>query len=163
MFKFLIGLLIFGALVAIWVTIIRPVLRSEPWAEPFFLAIEPFELWVYKKSETILWARFKMLIGVILTTLTQIGAIDITPLMPFVPDEWEPLVRFGWNLLPMLITILGMIDERMRNDTTKPIELVALTEKEKEKPAVAEAITAAEVTKVEAVAAVEVEKIKDAA
>lgn len=161
MLKFLITLLVITALIAIWVTIVRPWLRQKPSAQPFFAAIEPVELWLYKKSETILWARFKMLVGVVLTTLTQIQVIDITPLMPFVPSGYEQLVKFGWNMIPMLITVLGIIDESLRNDTTQPIETVALTEADKAKPEVAVAIAKLDEAKVEAVAVVKSEEAKE--
>jgi hypothetical protein len=155
MFAFTVGLLVLGSLITIWVTIARPILLCYEWAKPFFLAIEPFELWVYKKSETILWARFKVFIGLLLTTLTQAQVIDITPLMPLVPDAWEPTIKILWGMLPMFISFLGLVDEKLRNDTTKPIELVALPEAKKEIPEVKAILEAAQETKEAAVAVAE--------
>lgn len=150
-FTVLVSLLVLASLIAIWVTIARPILLCYDWAKPFFLAIEPFELWVYKKSETILWARFKVFVGLLLTILTQSQAIDITPLMPLVPDAWEPTVKILWGMIPMVISVLGLIDEKLRYDTTKPIEVVALPEAKKEIPEVKAILEAAQETKEAAV------------
>lgn len=131
----------------------RAWLKSKPWAKGFFAAIEPIEIALFKKSETILFARLKMLVGATLTILTFIGSIDITPLMPFVPDQYEEIVRALFNLLPLTITLVGLADQSLRNTTTKPIELVAIPEKDIT-PRVAEAIAMADSTKDEAVAVV---------
>ena len=130
----------------------REWLKSKEWSQGFFAWIEPVEIALYKKSHTILIARLKMLSGVILTTLTQIGAIDLTPIMPFVPDKYEPYVRAAFNLLPLVLTLMGAVDEKLRNATTKPIELVAIPEKTvAENPELAAVIEVAEIAKAEAV------------
>lgn len=131
----------------------RDWLKRQPWAAGFFALVEPVELLLFKKSETILFARSLTVLGGILTFLTQLGQIDITPLMPFVPEKYHGLVQFGWNLLPLTITGLGMIVERLRNQTTKPLELVAVPEAATP-PEVKEAIEIAEIAKVQAVEAV---------
>lgn len=150
------------AAVVIWCVVIRPWLRTQAWAAPFFKWIEPIELTIYKKSETILLARFKVLVGLLLTGMTQLGVIDITPLLPLVPDAYDKYVIVAWNMLPMVISFLGMIDEKLRNDTTQPIEMVAVANKDMT-PAVVEAIAVADIAKVEAVTAVEIAKIQGAA
>jgi Na+/proline symporter len=124
--KFLIGLAIVSVLFAIYVVWGRPWMRKAPWAQPFFAWIEPIEVALWWKSETVLKARAKMLLGLVLTLLTQIGTLDITPLMPLVPDQYEPMVTFAFNLLPMILTLGGWVDEKLRKDTTKPLEVVAL-------------------------------------
>jgi hypothetical protein len=106
----------------------REWLKSKPWAQGFFAAIEPIEILVFKKSETILFARLKMLTGLLLMILSQVGTIDLTPIMPFVPEQYLPYLRAVFNLLPLIITAVGWMDERLRNQTTKPIELVAVPE-----------------------------------
>lgn len=142
------------ALLLLWYAVQgREWLKAKPWAQGFFAWIEPIEIALYKKSETILWARLKIVIGVLLTVLTYLGTIDLSPLMPFVPDEYEVYVRAAFNLLPLSISLLGMIDERLRNATTQPIEIVAVAEN-KITPKVAEAIAAADNAKADAVAAV---------
>lgn len=150
--KFLIVLALL-ALVLTWYAIWgRDWLKGKSWTQGFFEWIEPFEIALFKKSQTILFARLKMLSGVVLMALTQLGTIDLTPIMPFVPDKYEAIVRVAFNLLPLTLTLMGAIDEKLRNSVSKPLELVAVAEKDVT-PA---AIAAAEAT------AVAVETVKDA-
>lgn len=134
----------------------RAWLKSKPWAAGFFAWIEPIEITLYKKSETILLARLKMLIGVLLTVLTYLGTIDLTPLMPFVPDEWEPLLKSLFNLIPLTLSLLGLIDEKLRNQTTAPVEIVAAPEAKLSTEA-KEAIAVADLAKQQAVTAIKQE------
>ena len=153
--KILIGLAVICALIALWVVVLRPWLKKQAFAAGFFAWIEPFEIALYKKSETILWARTKVVIGVALTALTQAGMIDVTPFLPLVPEHYQGLVQVAFGLLPMIISAIGMVDERLRNVTTKPIEVVAA-------PAAASATIAANVaveqTNAQAVATIEAAK-----
>lgn len=136
----------------------RDWLKRQPWAAGFFAMVEPWEIFLYKKSETILCARLLSVLGGLLTVLAQLGQVDITPLMPLVPDRWEPYVHVVWNLLPLTITGLGMIVEKLRNSTTLPLEVVAVPEKViAENPKVAEAVARVEEVKAEAVAVVKEE------
>lgn len=123
--KLLIAILIFVSVLAVYVLWGRQWLKQQTWAQGFFAAIEPVEILLWSKSETILWARAKQLTGLLLTWLTFTGTIDLTPLMPFIPDQYEWYVTSAFNLLPMLITVVGSIDVKLRQDTTKPIEQVA--------------------------------------
>lgn len=144
-----------AALVTIWYAAYgRPWLKSKPWAAGFFAWIEPIELVLFKNSETILFARFKMLLGIVLTLLTQLGSIDLTPIMPYIPEVHRGLFQFALNLMPLGLTLVGMMDERLRNGTTKPLELVAIPSTAVLPPAVEQAIAVAEQAKVEAVAEV---------
>ncbi len=157
--NWLIGITIVTVLVAIFVVFIRPGMRNNPRFATFFQWIEPVEIAGWRKSETLLWARMKMVIGVLLTMLMQLGTIDITPLLPLISEDYQFYVAVVWNLLPMAITAVGWVDERLRYDTTKPIELVSVTDREtRDNPAVAEAVHAAEVVKHEAVAVVNAAK-----
>jgi len=131
----------------------RAWLKAQPWAKGFFECIEPIEIMLYKKSETILLARAKVLTGILLTVLTYLGTIDLTPLMPFVPDQYEGTVHAIFNLIPLSISLLGLLDEKLRNQTTQPIEITAAPEKAMPSQ-VKEAIAMADATKAEAVAAV---------
>jgi hypothetical protein len=101
-------------------------LKTQPWAAKFLAWFEPAAITLWRKSETIFFARLKMLTGILLMVLAQLGTLDLTPLMPFVPDQYEPLLKMAFNMLPLLLTVLGAIDERLRNTTSKPIEIVAL-------------------------------------
>lgn len=124
--KWVIGITIFTVLLAAYVVAIRPMMQKTAWGQAFLAKIEPIERMLWWKSETILWARFKIAIGLLLTLLTQAGQIDIMPLMPFIPDQYEGFIKFLWNMLPLAITLIGWTDERLRKDTTKPLEVVAM-------------------------------------
>src|SRR6188768_2431154 len=122
----------------------REWLKTKSWAQGFFEFIEPIEIFIYKKSETILVARSLQGLGAILTVLTWIGSIDITPIMPLVPEKYQPYVHAGMSFLPLVLNGLGAIVERLRNQTTKPIELVAVPDKVvAETPALAKAVAVA--------------------
>lgn len=144
-----------AALIAVYAVWLRPWLRKKTWAQGFMLAIEPYEITLYRKSETILWARLKQLVGVLLTVLTSVGAIDMAALMPFIPDryQWAPA------LLPLLITVVGAIDEKLRSDVSKPIEVTELPQAKT--PEVAAAVAKADAANVAAVVAVEVAKAEE--
>lgn len=107
----------------------RAWLKAKPWTEAFFAVIEPAEIFLFKKSETILFARMLSGLGVVLTFLTQIGSIDITPLLPFVPSKYAVVVQGAYSCMPLIISFLGVIVEWLRNRTTKPIELIAIPDK----------------------------------
>jgi hypothetical protein len=157
--KTLIVVIIFSALIALYAIWGRDWLKTKPWAAGFFAWVEPIEIALFKKSETILFARLKIVTGALLAFLSSIGAIDLTPIMPFVPDKYAPWVHASVNLLPLLISALGALDEYLRNRTTKPLELVAVPEKTiAENPKIAEAITVAAEAKAEAVAVVAEQK-----
>jgi hypothetical protein len=133
----------------------RDWLKSKPWpwVQRFFAWIEPIEIKLFKKSQTILFARLKIVSGLILTGLTQAGTINLSPFMPLVPDEYQFYVNVAVNSLPIALSVMGWIDELLRNKTTAPLELVAIAEKDKT-PEVEEAIAMADQTKTEAVEAV---------
>lgn len=131
----------------------RPWLKSKPWAAGFFALVEPFERVLFNKSETILFARLKMFTGLLLTLLTSLGTIDLSPIMPLVPDKYAGVLRIAFNLLPLSLTLVGWADQTLRNGTTLPIEIVSMPDKDIT-PKVAEAIAIAAATKAEAVAVV---------
>lgn len=158
--KFLLPIALIVAVILVYALWGRDWLKAKPWAAPFFEWIEPIEVALFKKSQTILVARTLSVLGPVLTLLTQLGTVDITPLMPFVPEKHQGLVQFVWNLLPLTITGLGMIVEKLRNNTTVPIEIAALPDKAlAEKPAVAEVVAKLQDVKAEAVAVVKEEKV----
>lgn len=131
----------------------RDWLKKQPKAQPFFEWIEPIEIVLFKKSETILFARLLQAMGGTLSALTWIGSIDVTPLLPLFPEQHAELVRGFFSMLPLILNILGAIVEWLRNRTTKPVELVAVSDKVvAESPRLQEAVAMAETTKTEAVA-----------
>jgi hypothetical protein len=124
--KWLIGLTVATVAITVYVVWLRPLMRETRFGKWLLDHVEPIERALWMKSETILFARLKIVMGLLLTALTQMGGIDIKPLMPLVPDAYEPIVLFIWNLLPLTLTVMGWIDEKLRKDTTKPIEIVAM-------------------------------------
>jgi hypothetical protein len=115
---FLIGL---TAFVALYVVSLRPWLRDKSWAAGFFARIEPVEIALWKKSESILWARFLQAVGLVVPLLQFIGAVDITPYLAIVPDGYAPY-------LLLFVFVAGQIGEQLRRDTTKPLDVVARPE-----------------------------------
>lgn len=159
--KFIFWLSVAVALALLWSLWGRGWLKSRGWrwSDRFFAWIEPLEIALYKNSKVIFIARLKMLTGLLLTMGTNLGAVDITPLMPFVPDAWEPTVQVLWNLLPLTLTAIGWLDEHLRKQTTEPIEVVATPESVK---AALPEVQQMEVAKAEAVAAVQIAKAEAA-
>lgn len=154
------SLIIIAALVAVilvYALWVREWLLSKTWAAPFFDLVEPVEIVLFRKSPTILFARLKVFSGLLLSLLTQLGTIDITPLMPLVPEKYRSVAQVAFNLLPMTISIIGLMDENLRKKTTLPIELVEVKEATAP-PEVKAAIVQAEAAKVEAVAVVQAAK-----
>lgn len=152
-------LLVLVVLAIVWYAAVgREWLKGKPWTAGFFAAIEPLEIALYKKSETILFARLKILTGLVLSALTMLGGIDLTMITPFVPEQHQGFVNLAVNLLPLAISLVGMLDERLRNTTTKPLELVAIPEAAPVSPEVEAAVMAADATKAIAVAAVKGEE-----
>ena len=151
---FLITLAVLAALLLWYALLGREWLKSKPWAQGFFAWAEPVEIALFKKSETILFARLKIVTGFVLTILTQAGAINLAPFMPFVPEKYQLWVNIAVNAVPMLLSVVGMIDEWLRNRTTKPIELVSAPEATAT-PVVKAAIAQADAAKAEAIAVVQ--------
>lgn len=117
--KTIIALLALTAFVALYVVWLRPWLRSQPWAEGFFQRIEPLEIMLYRKSESLLWSRFLVFLGAFVPFLQFVGAFDITPFMAFIPYEYQPYLMAA-------VAVCGFIGEQLRKDTTKPLEVVEL-------------------------------------
>jgi hypothetical protein len=151
--KILIALSLITALLLWYALQGRDWLKSKPWAQRFFAWIEPIEIVLFKKSQTILAARTLSLLGLALTGLQQFDGVDLTPILPLVPEKYQHIMTLAVNSLPMLISVIGWMVEKLRNTTTKPIELVSVPDKVvAASPALQEAVAMAETTKVEAVA-----------
>lgn len=150
---FILWLAIAIAVLVLWSLWGRDWLKSRNWrwSNAFFAWIEPLEIKLWKNSKTIFIARLKMLTGMLLTLGAQTGKIDITPIMPLVPERWRGSASFAWNLLPLALTIMGWLDEKLRNDTTLPIEVVAAPEAVKAALPEVQHIEEAKVAAVEAV------------
>lgn len=140
--KILIALTVLTVIVALYVTIIRPWLRKSEWAKPFFAnpVTEWIELHLFRKSESLMWARYQMALGGTIAGLQALGQIDITPLvtvLSFVlPEQHRWIAQVIANLWPMVFPVLGVIGEFLRRDTTKSLPLVAVPEAVKDDPKV---------------------------
>lgn len=153
---FAVSLFIIAFVLAVYALWVRAWLKTKPWAAGFFTWIEPFEIALYKKSETILFARLKMATGFLLMVLAQIGTLDLTPIMPFVPEKYQGILHVAVNLLPMALSVVGWLDEKLRNKVTLPIEIVAVPEKTiAENPTVAATVADAKSTNTVAIAAID--------
>lgn len=119
--KLFLWLLSIAAFVAIWVTLLRPWLKTQSFAAPFFARIEPIEIMLWSKSETILWARFQAIVGALLATLAGLGTIDLSPVKAILPDTLKPYA----DLVPLIITLSGFVSEALRRNTSKPLAVVA--------------------------------------
>lgn len=146
-----VGLLLWYALMG------REWLKSRPWARGFFAWIEPIEITLYKKSETILVGRLLWLGGLVVTSYDVLAmfaqSLDLTPLTTRIFDVLKIPPDMRSLAGTAFVAALGLIINRMRKRSTMPIELVAVADKDVT-PKVAEAIAMADATKVEAVAAV---------
>ena len=147
---FLIVLLAFIAFVALWVLWLRNWMKEKPWAAGFFAAIEPAEIYLWNKSETILWSRFLMFLGVLPPILDQIAMLNTPAIIAIVPERWTPYLSLSF-------VVAGTISEALRRATTKPLEVVALPDVLP--PAVAQAVAVADVASKEAVAAVKADAV----
>jgi hypothetical protein len=135
-------------LVVIYVAWGRTWLKRQRWAVRFFAWIEPIEIAGWRKSETILWARFRQGLGLILTAMASLGQFDLSPVTMLLPPKLQWIVP----LLPLAISMSGALSEKLRRDTTKPLELVEVPDAAPLH--VVEAVQQAEVAKAVAVATV---------
>jgi hypothetical protein len=126
--KFLLPIAVIVAAALVYALWGREWLKTKTWAQPFFAWVEPIEILLFKKSETILFARLKVFGGVALTYLVQASQIDWTPILPFIPEKYHFFVNAAISSLPLLLSLLGVADEKQRYTATKPIELVAVPE-----------------------------------
>jgi hypothetical protein len=155
--KTLIVLAVITGLLLAYALVGRDWLKAQPWAHGFFAFVEPIEIFLFKKSETILFARSLQALGGTLSALTWIGSIDVTPLLPLFPEQHAEMVRAFFSVLPLVLNALGAMVEWLRNRTTKPVDQVAVPDKVvAETPGLAQAIAKASDLKVEASAAIAV-------
>lgn len=141
------GIIVF---VLIWVLGLRKWLRGKDWewSCAFFASIEPIEIWLWCKSETVLWARLQAFGAVLLIVLPWAGALDVDPWLAGIPQQHHWWIK----LVPVAALALnGLVTELLRRDTTKPLTLVAVPEFQPIPVEVKEAIRVSEMVKTEAV------------
>jgi hypothetical protein len=157
MWLFAIILLDFVALLVVYALWGRPWLKQQPWAQPFFTWIEPFELVLYKKSETILMGRLLWAGGGFVTLYDSVAAfipsLDLSPLTTRIFDGLHIPADMRGLIGSAFIAGIGLVINWLRKRTTKPIEIVAMPESQMT-PEAAHAIEAADAAKAQAVLAV---------
>jgi nitrate reductase gamma subunit len=116
----LIAVAVIAVLIAFYVVWLRPRMKATAWGQAFLSKIEPMERILYWKSETMLWSRFKVFFGTVMTTLV---AVDWNSVAPLIPEKYRSLVL----VLPTIFVALdGLMGEKMRRETTQPLEVVAM-------------------------------------
>ncbi|MDI3563568.1 hypothetical protein [Bradyrhizobium sp. Arg816] len=144
-------------LVLVYALALRPWLKKQPWAQGFFASVDSLELALFKKSETILVGRLLWIGGLLVTFYDGLAvfvhSLDITPLTTRIFD-WLQIPPDMRNLsATAFIGVVGLLINRLRKTTTKPLELVAVPAAAVT-PEVAQTMAAAEEAKQEAVQAV---------
>lgn len=144
------GILLFYALV------LRPWLKTQSWAQGFFAKVDAVELALFKKSETVLAGRLLWLGSGLVTIYDAVGvfftSLDLTPIQTRIFDALHIPQDLRGLTLSAFVMAIGLAIVNLRKKTTKPLELVAVSEKDvAANPKVAEAIAMADATKAEAV------------
>lgn len=117
----ILALIIFGLLLFAYIMRGRAWLKRQSWAQGFFAWVEPIEIALWRKSETILFARVLVLGGLIPQVLEQAQVLNLPEIAAMVPEQYRGL----WTLS---FTVIGIIVEFNRRYTTKPLEQVAKPE-----------------------------------
>lgn len=151
----MIWLLTATLLIACYVLFGRKWLKARSWMQWYFKspAGEWVESW-WLKSETILWARWQLLLAFLLQILPAIGAIDVTPVLVFVPEDYHAAVKAAPSIA---LGLNWIVTELLRRDTTRPLAVVSAPEAVKD---ASPEVRQAEIANIEAVAAVEVAKVQ---
>lgn len=131
----------------------RKWLKAQPWAEGFFAVVEPIEIALYRKSETLLVGRLLSVGSFIVTSYDALAmlapSLDLTPitarLLAPVPPDMRGMVASG------LLMLVGLAITWLRKRTSKPLEVVAASDDD---PMTALANAKVETTNAQAVAAV---------
>jgi len=144
-------------LLALYALVLRPWLKKQAWAQGFFASVDGIESTLFKKSETILVGRLLWVGGLLVTfydgLATFVHSLDITPLTTRIFD-WLQIPPDMRNLsATAFIGIVGLLINRLRKTTTKPLEVVALPQAQVT-PAAAQAIAQADAANQQAVQAV---------
>ncbi len=154
---FLLALALIGGFLLVYAMWLRTWLKTKTWAQGFFAWIEPFELTVFKKSETMLVSRLLELGSLIVGSYDSIAifatSYDMTPITTRLFDFLHVAPDLRGVFMAGLVFVLARIMAFLRKRTTKPLEVVAVASKDVT-PAVAQALVNAEASKDVAVAAV---------
>lgn len=128
----ILAVLALAGVALLYALVVRPWLKSKTWAKGFFDLIEPMELALFKKSETILVGRL-LWVASGLVTVYDLAAVfmqsmDLTPITTRVFDFLHVPADLRGVCTTAFITALGLLINWLRKRTTKPVELVAVQE-----------------------------------
>lgn len=155
--------MIWGILIAIvvllllYALVLRPWLKKQSWTQGFFASVDGLEATLFKKSETILVGRLLWISGLFVTFYDGLAvfvhSLDITPLTTRIFD-WLQIPPDMRNLsATAFIGIVGLLINRLRKTTTKPLDVVAIPQAQVT-PAAAQAIAQVDAANQQAVQAV---------
>jgi hypothetical protein len=153
-----IGVILFVIVsLAVYAVVLRPWLKTKGWAGRFFALVEPLEIALFKKSETVLVGRLiwvgSLLVGAYDGIAVFAQSLDLTPLTTRLFDLAHIPADMRGLAVTAALALLGRLITWLRSRTTKPLEVVAVASKDVT-PAVAQAMVTADVAKDQAVAAV---------
>lgn len=138
----------------------RAWLKSKAWANPFFDFVEPVEIALFKKSETMLVGRILSFGGMLVTFYDSIAvfatSLDWTPVTSRILADVPPDMR--GMVISSSVFGLGLLIGWLRKRTSKPLEVVALPADVP--PLVAAAVNKAEATNAQAVRVIEADSRK---
>lgn len=154
---FFLVLALIVVLAFLYALVLRPWLKKQSWAHGFFASVDSVESALFKKSETILVGRLLWIGGLFVTfydgLATFVHSLDITPLTTRIFD-WLQIPPDMRNLsATAFIGIIGLIINKLRKATTKPLDVVALPQAQVT-PAAAQAIAQVDAANQQAVEAV---------
>lgn len=146
--------IIFIGIVLLYALAIRPWIRKTAWGQAFLAKIEPLEIVLFKKSETVLVGRMVWFGGLIVSAYDVIAqfarSLDLTPVTTRIFDALHIPPDLRGLTTSAAVMGLGLIIVKLRKDTTKPL---ALVEAPANSPA-SVAVAKADVANVQAVQAV---------
>lgn len=154
---FLLVVALIVALLFVYALVLRPWLKTKPWTAGFFAKVDSVELALFKKSEAMLVSRLLSFGGLLVTAYDALATFAVslnwTPVTDRVFASIPPDMR--GLVITALLAAIGWVIGWLRKQTTKPLELVAVSDKDvAANPKVAEAIAMADATKAEAVSVV---------
>src|SRR6185369_9679106 len=127
---FLLVLALIVVLALLYALVLRKWLKARPWAQGFFSAIEPIEIFFFKKSETVLVGRLVWFGGLLVTAydgfMAYFSSLNFAPLTTRIMDFLHVPEDLRAVVISAFVTALGLAIVRLRKTTTKPLELVAL-------------------------------------
>lgn len=129
---FLACVVILVCLIVLYAMWLRPKLKTTAWGARFLAWVEPVEVTLFKKSETILMGRLLWVGGLFVSLYDGIAtfahSLDMTPLTTRILDLFHvPQDLRGLTVSGFLMAI-GLMINNLRSKITKPLSLVEVPE-----------------------------------